>query len=341
MVFFYAYAIGNRRILQRERAELHSQMLKWKMARYKQGALVGHSNYSICKIMKFTYVSFLFVVGMCSFGNQAIAQDTDSTTWSKSLIGKAALTQVGFQNWSEGGVNTLAVSTGIDGTFSNTSGRWEQTHQIRLAYGLVKQDTLDFRKAEDLIQVNSDFKYLGNGFFQRFNPTFAATLRTQFFEGLNFDSDPLGRDRTPPVKVSDLFAPATLTQSIGLSYAPKPWFSQRVGIAAKETVVTIERLRPLYAVDIDKSARIEGGLEAVTQFDKEIATNVRYKASFSVFAALNQPDQPDIIFENLVAMKVNTWLSVNFELVAIWDKDIDAAVQLKEVFSVGLSYILL
>lgn len=283
----------------------------------------------------------VLIVGLCLLASSAYGQDADSTTWSKSLIGKAAFTQVGFQNWSEGGVNTLSLSTGIDGTFSNTAGHWEQTHEVRLAYGVVKQDTLDMRKAEDLIQLKSNLKYLGEGFFERFNPTLAATMRTQFYEGLNFDSDPLGLDRALPAKVSDFFSPATLTQSIGLSYSPKPWFTQRVGIAAKETIVTIERLRPLYAVDIDKTARVEGGLESVTQFDKEIAPNVRYKSSLNLFVAVNQADKPDVLWENLVAMKVNTWLSVNFEFVAIWDRDIDDAVQLKEVFSVGFSYILL
>lgn len=277
-----------------------------------------------------------------TLGAQPIcAQDADTTTWEKNVIGNASLTQVGFQNWSEGGVNSLAISTGIDGTFSRVSGPWRQTHEVRLAYGVVKQDTLDFRKAEDLIQLKSAFTYQGEGFFQRFNPVIAATLRTQFYEGLNFDRDPTGAGRELPAKVSDFFSPATLTQSIGLSYKPSPWFSQRLGLAAKETIVMIERLRPLYAVDMDRTARIEGGLEAVSQFNKEIATNVRYKSSLSVFAAFNQANKPDLIWENLVAMKVNSWLSVNFEFVALLDRDISNEIQLKEVFAVGFSYILL
>ena len=69
--------------------------------------------------------------------------------------------------------------------------------------------------------------------------------RTQFTAGFNFEKNPLGDVRTPPVKVSDFMSPGTFTQSIGMTYQAKPWISQRVGIGGKETVVMIEKLRPL------------------------------------------------------------------------------------------------
>ena len=59
-----------------------------------------------------------------------------------------------------------------------------------------------------------------------------------------------------------------------MTYQAKPWISQRVGIGGKETVVMIEKLRPLYKMSPDKSIRLEVGLEAFTDFDKEIFKNV-------------------------------------------------------------------
>ncbi|MEM1096464.1 MAG: DUF3078 domain-containing protein [Bacteroidota bacterium] len=271
------------------------------------------------------------------------AQDAEAPPegWQTGLIGKAALAQVGFQNWNEGGVNSLSVSTGIDGSAKKTSGRLEQVHEMRLAYGLIKQGDEDLRKAEDLISIKSSWLYQGEDFFARFKPTFGATLRTQFYEGLNFDTNPFdGDDREPPVKVSDLFAPATLTQALGLTYAPKPWINQSLGIAAKETIVTIERLRTLYAVDADKSVRFEVGVEAVTNVDKQLMENINYKSTLRLFAAYNQTGAPDLLWENLIAMKVNEWISVNFELTTLYDADITKKLQLKEVLTVGLSYIL-
>ena len=272
------------------------------------------------------------------------AQDTppdSAAAWTTEATGQLSFAQAGFRNWQEGGVNTLALSSGINAKAGRTSSRWQQTHEMRLAFGFVKQDTLDFRKAEDLIQFLSAVKYQGADFFERFNPTFAASLRTQFAEGFNYDEDPLGRGRTPPVKVSAFFAPATLTQSVGLTYQPLAWLTQRVGFAMKETVVTLKRFRALYGVDPDETVRFEAGLESFTEVDKEVFENVLYKSKLSLFASFNQPDKPDALWENLITMKVNEWLNVSFEFVTLYDVDITSAAQLKEVLSVGVSFILL
>ncbi len=279
---------------------------------------------------------------------RAQAQVADSSrAWETSVFGSLSGSQVGLQNWQGGGINSLAVSAGIDGTATRITNRWQQKYEMRLALGVVKQDTLDFRKAEDIIVLAAKLQYAGGGFFSHFNPMLAASVRTQFTEGFNYDKDPLfaldpsGERRRPPVKVSDLFSPATLQQSIGLTYDPNAWFTHRFGVAAKETVVAIERLRVLYGVDPADAVRFELGVESVTQIDREIFENVRYKTSLGLFASFNKVETPDMLWENLVAMKVNAWLSVNFEFVALYDRDISNKLQLKEVLSVGVSLLLI
>ncbi len=279
-----------------------------------------------------------------AFVPSLMAQDAPADSaamWMTEATGQLSFAQAGFRDWQEGGVNTLALSSGINGKSSRTSNRWQQTHEMRLAFGFVKQDTLDFRKAEDLIQFLSAFQYQGAGFFERFNPTFAASLRTQFAEGFNYNKDPLGQDRALPANVSAFFAPATLTQSMGLTYKPLEWLTQRLGVATKETVVTIERFRVLYGVDPEDVVRFEAGMESFTELDKEVFENVRYKARLSLFASFNKPKKPDALWENLITMKVNRWLNVSFEFVTLYDTDITSEVQLKEVLSVGVSFILL
>jgi len=274
----------------------------------------------------------------------AQAQDADAppdTGWKKDLTGKFAASQVGFQNWQGGGVNSMALSTGLSGKATKTADRWEQNHELRLGFGVVKQDTLDVRKAEDVIFLSSAFQYKGDGFFATFNPTVAASFRSQFAEGFNFDKNPLGDGRPLPVKVSSFLAPATLTQSIGLTYDPNDWFTQSLGIGAKETVVTVERFRPIYGVDPSDAVRFEVGIEARTAFSKALMENIFLKSSLGLFAAYNTTDPPDLIWENMLTMKVNSWVNVNFEFVTLYDKDVSDVMQLKEVLSVGVSFILL
>lgn len=301
----------------------------------------------LTKTYCFTPVSTISRIGLIlltvgsSFNQLSLAQTAPDSTKGlrkSEVIGRLAGSQVGFQNWAEGGVNTLAFSLGLDGETERERGGWKQKMGAKLSFGLVKQDTLQFRKAEDLIRLSATFNYTGAGFLDKLHPTIAIQARTQFASGFNFEKNPFGDGRRPPVKASAFLAPATFTQSIGMTYQARPWISQRFGIAGKETIVTIDELRPLYKVDPDKSVRYELGLEAFTNFNKEVFKNVLVKSTLGLFAAFNTPESPDLIWENAVNMKVNSWLQVNFEWSVLFDKDVSDQAQLKEVFSVGLSY---
>jgi hypothetical protein len=277
------------------------------------------------------------------------AAEPDSVgAWDLALSSKVSASQAAYSNWTEGGISTLAFTGGVNGKANRTTRRWEQTYDLRLALGFIQQDTLDVRKADDLIKLGAALQYEGDGFFDRFNPTVAATARTQFAGGYNYDEVPsvlapaVGADARPPVKVSDFMSPGVFTETVGLAYDPRPWFTQRFGLSSKQTVVAIQRLRPLYGLDADNQARIEAGLSATTEFDREVFKNVRLKSTLGLFSAFNQVDAlPDATFENIVTMQVNEWLGVDFELTTLYDRDVSDALQVKEVLSVGLTFVLI
>ena len=270
------------------------------------------------------------------FAQEAAADSQEVQKWSTDLVGRFSASQAGYQNWTEGGVNTFSTAANLSGSATGTTANWEQKHEFRLAYGVVKQNGLDHRKSEDLIRFNASLLYQGGGFFYTFNPSIRLEARSQFWQGFNYKKNPFDDGRAPPVKVSDMFSPATFTQALGLSYEPSAWLTQRLGIAGKETMVIIERLRRLYGVDPDEAIRYELGIESRTDLDKEVFENVSLKSSLSLFLAFNQPDTPDILWENLITMKINEWLDVAFEFVTLIDKDISAEAQVKEILSVGL-----
>jgi len=254
--------------------------------------------------------------------------------WITDAIGKLSFTQSAYENWSEGGLNTLAFTAGIDAKARRRSETWEQVHELHLAYGLIRQDTLDFRKADDIIRLASQLQYEGNGFFNTFNPTLAAQMRTQFAPGYNYDEVPSGLSVSGslPVKVSDFFSRRSS--------------SSRVGLGLKETVVLIERLRPVYygenSDELGDPLRFEVGLESHTEVDREVFENVRLKSALDLFYAYNQLEEPpDAFWTNIISLGVNEWLSVNFEGTFLYDQNIDDRPQLKEVLSIGISYTLL
>lgn len=292
---------------------------------------------SICNLARglFLLVSFLCVpTALCQ------SDESPPPEWDRELVGRLSASQAAYSNWQEGGLNQAAVTASMNGQFEREDSTWTQSYDTRFVLGVVKQDTLSFRKAEDALRLSASFQNAGRGLFATFNPTVSAKLRTQFAPGYNYDRNPFeGRDEVP-VKVSDFFAPATLTQSVGLTYDLDDWFTQRIGIGGKQTIVHLRRLRPLYGLTRDEIMRPELGLESQTEIEREITDNIYLSSSLGLFAALNK-DVPDLLWETQVDMRVNQWLGANLEFAALYDRNISTRVQFKQVFSLGVSVAML
>lgn len=265
------------------------------------------------------------------------APPLEPSPWEETLVGKLSASQAAYRNWTEGGLSTLALTGDVQGDLERSSGSWHQSHSTSLRLGFIQQDTLKLRKASDRLRLSSTLEYRGTGFFETFSPTLTASLRTQFAPSYNYDEDPFEEGREPPVETSDFLAPGTFTQTIGLTYDPVPWFTQRLSIGAKEVIVVEQRLRTLYDVEADGLGRYEAGIESVTEIDRELFERVRLQSSLELFAAFNKPDVPDMIWENMLVLQFNSWISIDIELAMLYDRNISTALQVKEVLSLGAS----
>lgn len=304
--------------------------------------------------------AFLFVAAMvASVGTPyAFAQDDGEASdsigvWTTDVSGKLSGSQAAYSNWQEGGVNSLAFTSSLDGIAERRGNHWIQKHQARLAFGILRQDfdqddESEVRKADDLIRLESTLRYQGDGFFRIFNPTIAGNLRTQFAKGFVFS----GQDNPFPaggevpegeeILVSEFFAPAFITESIGLTYEPQQWVTMRLAAASKQTVVLEDDVKVLYDVDPGKSARVEAGAEYALDINRAITEDIRYRSNFNAFFSFNQTeDPPDILWGNVLQLRVNDYISTELELTLLYDKNIDNRIQLKEVLSVGVSFNLL
>lgn len=280
-------------------------------------------------------LSLVFLLCLVS---QAAAQESSEETaegpWQLSLKGSLSATQTSFSNWQEGGVNTLGYSAELKGEAIRRTESWKETHNLRLAFGQIKQGELDFRKSIDVVQYGL---VLQNVSASPLNPTVALEFRSQFTSGYNYKKNPFKDGREPPVKVSDYMAPAYFTQSLGLSYDPDSWFSTRLGLGGKHTIVAVEGLGTLYGLEPGRSMRYELGIESHTAIKVDVAENVLWESRLGLFAAFNKPEMPDARWENFLTMKVNTWLNVKIEFVALYDKDVSTKMQYKHISSLGVS----
>ncbi|MFB6249874.1 MAG: DUF3078 domain-containing protein [Salinibacter sp.] len=278
--------------------------------------------------------------------------DSSVGTWVYGANAQLNVSQAAYSNWQEGaGNNSLALAAGLGGEAMKRGERWIQAHEVRLAIGILNQENQEPRKSQDEILGKSSLRYEGDDFFRLFNPTMAVNLRTQFARGFDYSSNPFAgqvpegdprADLQTPVESSQFFAPAFITESLGLTYEPISAFTLRFGAASKQTVVTVRDFRVLYGVSEDKVARVEAGAEFASSFDRQLTENVRYRSQLDVFFSFNQvKNPPDARWDNTVSLSVNDWLSTDLQFVALFDKDISDALQFKETISVGLSFTLI
>ncbi len=289
-----------------------------------------------------TWIAVLLAAG-------ASAQDADTLAaqdgWRSALRASLAGNQSAFSNWQEGGVSALALTAGLDGSFDRVVGRVLTTQSARLAFGVLRQDTLDVRKAQDVIRYDLTAERASQ---QPLRPSAAFSLRTQFAPGYDYSPD---ADRYPSLavvpgqelKVSDAFSPLVLGQSLGVAYRPGGGVVARTGLGLKETVVGIERLRPVFGNALDQSVRVEAGIDVDLLLEREVVDNVTLRSRLATFQSFSQigTAAPDALLENLLVLKVNNVLDVTIDAAVLYDADISPDVQLRQALSVGLAVDLL
>ena len=68
----------------------------------------------------------------------ASAEEDQLLGWKNELVFNFNLTQASFDNWAQGGENTLGWQMGLNGKFTHLGARHEWANTAKLAYGMQK-----------------------------------------------------------------------------------------------------------------------------------------------------------------------------------------------------------
>ncbi|MBK7711483.1 MAG: DUF3078 domain-containing protein [Bacteroidales bacterium] len=275
--------------------------------------------------------------------------------WKKGGVFTGTLAQTSLTNWVAGGQNSLSVNGLFSGFANYKMGKSIWDNSLDLGYGLIKQGKDEaFRKTDDKIDILSKF---GHEAFKNFYYSALMNFKTQMTSGYNYPDD--------TTKISGLFSPAYLTLALGLDYKPNAYFSAFIApVTEKFTFVTDKQLseQGAFGVSPGKTSRSEFGgyLRAIysrNDFKSEFLKNVSFTTKIDLFSNyLDKPQNIDVSWETLISMKVNKYLSFNFNTHLIYDDNIAvpfdkndngtietgeasrSKLQFKEIFGVGLSY---
>lgn len=281
---------------------------------------------------------------------EAVAKNlagNDSTGWKRGGVMSLNITQTSLTNWNSGGQSSIST-TGLFNVFANYKNEklsWD--NRLDMAYGIMKQGGAGTQKTDDKVDLSSK---LGKPASKNWNYSLLFNFRTQFTRGYQYPNDSL--------VISNLLAPAYMLLSLGMDYQPNDNISLFLSpLTGRITIVNDDRLSAAGAFGVDPGEIIRaefGGFISFQYIKKDLVKNVNLETRLQLFSNyLDRPQNIDVNWENMIAMKINKFLVANITTQLIYDNDIDISVdenndgvvdafgprvQFKEVLGIGLSY---
>ncbi len=259
-----------------------------------------------------------------------IEQDTTKYGWKNELIGNLNLTQASFDNWEQGGENTLAWQITLNINFSLDQEKYNWSNSGKFSLGFAKVGDSGSRKSADEIKLESVYTRKLN---KSLNPFVAVTAKTQFAAGFDYDSDTKS-------KVSRFMDPGYFTQSAGVGYSPHENLKSRLGATIKETI-TSDFPKPFAdnpsTIKTEKT-KVEPGISSITEYKKKFEENIIFASKLDLFSDLEAFDRIDVLWENNLILKFSNYINVSVNVDLFYDKDISDRRQIKQVLAIGLTY---
>lgn len=268
---------------------------------------------------------------MSRIDNTVVVADTLEgwdARWSGGLNGA----QAAYNNWSQGGTNTISVTASTIFNLKYRQDRFAYALDTNLKYGKARIESEGTRKTDDRFAVNNKFSYLFDN--KKWSAFANINFSTQFDKGFNYSVP----DTVQPELISKIFAPAYFTQVLGIAFTPVDYFSAQAGMAMKETIIADTSLSERYGLEAGERFRFEPGYAAALNFEKELFSNISLVSSVETFTNLQRSiSSTDVHFANEIIGEINNFMNMSFQYVVIYDDDYSKKVQVKQVLSAGIS----
>jgi len=307
---------------------------------------------------KLIFTLFIFILTLSLFAQTTPPANKTKHLWTTEGYFSFNVGQGGSRNWAAGS-EKFTLQTAAYFNFQATrkwrKNIWENT--LDLSYALTNSSSTGFRKTDDKIDFVSMFRHQISkkdnvvGFGAWFN------ARTQFHDGYDYTESPKKR-------ISGVMAPGYLTLGPGFDIRAKKASLFVSPLAPRLILFTNQPYSfnyqggvkpdgsqeiPLswhYNVDPVRKVRFELGALVSFKYKCEIAKNINYSTRADFFSNyVDDPQNIDIFWTNVLHMKVNNWLIVNYNFDLIYDDDVKlfgennnkAATQMRSQLGVGFA----
>lgn len=295
---------------------------------------------------KVLFTALAMTLAIISFG-----QDEQPQGWSHKGNFGINFGQSSYTNWAAGGQNSINGQALFYYELRYLKGnfKWDNVLNTSLGYSFY-----DFKKkpvkTDDMIEFTS---LAGLKASEHLNYSAELAFRSQFAKGFKYDTDSTHY-------ISKFLAPAYITLGLGMEWVPCQYFSLYFSpITGRVTIVNDDRLASEGAFGVNaidpadgtvhgnEKVRFEFGARAVAKFQYPITENIHFNSKLELFSNyLNHPERIDVDWQNMLVLKVNSWLNANLSTHLIYDYDtpfyneagdyiVGSKVQFKEVLAIG------
>lgn len=280
--------------------------------------------------MKKTLLSFVFLLTVVSLSAQEIANDT-TKLWTKEGNISLLFNQSAYnKQWLGGGTSNIAGNFNLNYDFNYKKGDVVWDNKFIAAYGLTKiKGDNKIAKTDDRLELNSLWgkKAKGDWYYSLF-----FNFKTQMDAGYDKDD----------VKISHFFSPAYTQFGPGMLWKKSNNLSVNFSPATAKLILVHEHFTefgPSFGVLQGDSSRFEFGASISANYKFSVMANVTIENRLNLYSNyLDNPQNVDIDYQMNLVMKINKYLSANVALRTIYDDNSIAAVQVSEVFGIGVNY---
>lgn len=279
------------------------------------------------KKITFSLVAFFALLSMHA---QETATDT-TKFWTKKGNISLLFNQSAYnKQWLGGGTSNIAGNFGLNYDFNYKKEDIVWDNKFILAYGLTKiKGDEKTAKTDDRLELNSLWgkKAKGQWYYSMF-----FNFKTQMDTGLDKNDE----------KISHFFSPAYFQLGPGMLWKKSNNLSINFSPATAKLIVVhphFTEFGPSFGVLQGDSSRFEFGASISGYYKFNVMTNVSVENRLNLYSNyLDKPQNVDVDYQMNVIMKINKYLSANVAVQAIYDDNSVQAVQVRELFGLGVNY---
>lgn len=262
------------------------------------------------------------------------AQETATDTtklWTKKGNISLLFNQSAYnKQWLGGGTSNIAGNFGLNYDFNYKKGGVVWDNKFILAYGLTKiKGDEKTAKTDDRLELNSLWgkKAKGDWYYSVF-----FNFKTQMDAGYDKDG----------IRLSHFFSPAYFQFGPGMLWKKSNNLSVNFSPATAKLILVHDHFTEFgssFGVLQGDTSRFEFGASISGYYKFNIMTNVGIENRINLYSNyLDNPQNVDVDYQMNVIMKINKYLSANVAVQAIYDDNSVQAVQVREVFGLGVNY---